>query len=111
MLKRDELTNPNSCLNRSRDDEMLFVLLGRDKAAPVVIRAWVTERLRIGENQVDDPQILEALACARHMENARRIELAEKKSRGKLNVVESAEFNLLQATYFDYLDSGPCRKE
>jgi hypothetical protein len=68
MLKRDETTNPASCLNRARDDEMTFVLLGRDRAAPLAIRAWVEARILIGKNRLDDPQIQEALACARRME-------------------------------------------
>jgi dephospho-CoA kinase len=37
--------------------------------------------------------------------NARRIELAEKKSRGCLRGAELAEFDRLQAEYFDYLDA------
>jgi adenylate kinase family enzyme len=37
--------------------------------------------------------------------NARRIELAEKKSRGKLKGHEAAEFDQLQTEYFDYLDA------
>lgn len=68
MRKRDELTDPASCMSRARDDEMTFVLLGRDTAAPVVIRAWIGERLRLGKNKPDDPQIEEAEQCARTME-------------------------------------------
>ena len=41
MKKTDELADPTSCLNKARDDERLFVLLARDPAAPVTIRAWV----------------------------------------------------------------------
>jgi len=47
---------------------MLFVLLGRDVAAPKAIRAWIAERLLRGKNQADDPQIREAQACAETME-------------------------------------------
>lgn len=71
MIKRDELTNPASCMNRARDDEMTFVLLGRDAAAPVAIRAWVNERIRLGKNRADDQQIVDALACAEAMEPTR----------------------------------------
>ena len=60
MIKSKELTDPRSCMSRARDDEMTFVLLGRDKAAPVAIRAWVAERLRLGKNTESDPQITEA---------------------------------------------------
>ena len=60
MRKRDELTDPTSCVSRARDDEWLFVLLGRDRAAPVAVRAWINERIRLGKNKHDDPQIVEA---------------------------------------------------
>lgn len=68
MRKQDELTNPNSCMSRARDNEMTFVLLGRDKAAPAAIRAWIDERIRLGKNQLDDEQIIEAEKCAMQME-------------------------------------------
>lgn len=68
MIKRQELVNPNSCLNRACDDEMLFVLIGRDKAAPAAIRAWIEERIRLGKNQRADAQIVEAEDCAHLME-------------------------------------------
>lgn len=68
MLKRYEISKPNSCLNRAADYEMIFVLLERDLASPVAIRAWVAERIRLGLNTCDDMQILEALKCAKFME-------------------------------------------
>jgi hypothetical protein len=68
VKKRDELADPASCLNKAREDELLFVLLGRDKAAPFAIRAWAAHRLRLGLNQRGDPQITEAWACADAME-------------------------------------------
>jgi hypothetical protein len=43
MLKRDELANPNSCLNRAADDEPIFVLKATDELAPRVIREWASE--------------------------------------------------------------------
>lgn len=60
MRKREELTNPNSCMSRAKDDEMTFVLLGRDRAAPTAVRAWIEERIRLGKNQRTDAQIIEA---------------------------------------------------
>lgn len=71
MRKSDELSDFSSCLNKARDDERLFVLLARDPAAPVAIRAWVKERLRLGKNAPDDAQIVEALDCADRMERER----------------------------------------
>jgi hypothetical protein len=46
MIKRDEIDDSASCLNTARDNERLFVLLARDVAAPVAIRAWAAERIR-----------------------------------------------------------------
>ena len=71
MIKHREISDPSSCLNRAREDEMTFVLLGRDSAAPATIRFWIAERIRLGKNQPSDPQIAEALACAQTMEAAR----------------------------------------
>jgi hypothetical protein len=71
MIKRKELTDPKSCMSRADDDEMTFVLIGRDAAAPAAIRFWVGERIRIGKNRPDDPQIIEALECAAWMERHR----------------------------------------
>jgi len=69
MRKLQELTDPNSCLNKAHEDELLFVLLARDPAAPVAIRAWINERCRLGKNSPDDAQIEEAEQCARRMES------------------------------------------
>ncbi len=69
MIKREELIDPSSCLNRARDDEMMFVLLGRDAAAPVAIRAWIKERIRLGKNNWSDNQITEAYICSARMEH------------------------------------------
>lgn len=71
MKKVNEILSPASCFNKALAEEMLFVLLARDAAAPVAIRAWCSERIRIGENNCGDAQILEALACADAMEAQR----------------------------------------
>jgi hypothetical protein len=69
MRKKDELAKGNkTCMNSAHPEEMTFVLLGRDAAAPIAIRAWVAERLRLGKNKKDDAQIVEALECAATME-------------------------------------------
>ncbi len=80
MRKRDELTDPAGCMAKARDDEMTFVLLGRDAAAPVAIRAWAMERIRLGKNRPDDPKILEAVECARVMEAERKVQQQAKES-------------------------------
>ena len=71
MLKIDEMDNEDSCFNRAKDDERIFVLLARDKAAPATIRFWANERIRLGKNQFHDRQIQEAFECAKLMEKAR----------------------------------------
>lgn len=71
MIKRDEIEYTESCLNKARDNERLFVLLSRDPAAPTAIRAWVAERIRLGKNTPNDAQIVEALDSARLMETER----------------------------------------
>lgn len=68
MRKVDELSNPNSCMSKAKPDEMTFVLLGRDAAAPVAIRAWIEERIRLGKNTRNDSQIIDAELCAATME-------------------------------------------
>lgn len=71
MIKRRELSETGSCFNKARDDEILFVLLARDAAAPATVRAWCAERVRLGKNAWDDPQVKEALKCAEAMEQQR----------------------------------------
>jgi hypothetical protein len=39
-LKRDELTNPNGCLNKAADDEPIFVLRANDVIAANIVRRW-----------------------------------------------------------------------
>lgn len=67
-MRRDlEATDPRSCWNKANNQEMVFVLLARDKAAPVAIEAWCQERIRLGKNTDTDPQIVEARECAAKM--------------------------------------------
>jgi hypothetical protein len=68
VRKRDELTNPNSCMSRARDDEWTFVLLGRDRAATHAVREWIRVRISLGKNKIDDPQIVEAQEWIRNVE-------------------------------------------
>lgn len=68
MIKRDEIEDTESCFNKAQDGERLFVLLARDPAAPVAIRAWIAERIRLGKNTALDAQIREANECAQLME-------------------------------------------
>lgn len=72
MKKRDELSRDGSCLNRARDDEMIFVLLERDESAPDAIRAWIESRIRKGKNNPGDAQIMDAFRCIDAMEDANK---------------------------------------
>ena len=68
MRRWEEATSPSSCINKAQENEMVFVLLSRDKAAPEAIRAWVRTRIEIGLNNRTDYQITEALNTANTME-------------------------------------------
>lgn len=76
MRKRDELTDPTSCLNKAGDDEMLFVLLARDPAAPVAVEAWIAERIRIGKNAESDPKIITARRWVEDVRIGRTVDAA-----------------------------------
>ena len=67
MTKREELENPNSCFNKARDDELMFVLLERDVASPDTIIDWINRRIRMGKNKIDDAQVKEAVGLANKM--------------------------------------------
>lgn len=71
MRKQFELNDSESCLNRAKDNEMVFVLRGHDVAAPYTIRAWVQMRVTMRKNKADDPEIIEALEAANIMERER----------------------------------------
>lgn len=87
MLKRDEIEYTESCFNKAHDDERLFVLLARDPAAPVAIRAWIAERIRLAKNAPGDAQIVEALDCADLME-AERVEVETARRQEKMRWAE-----------------------
>lgn len=72
MKKRDELNDPASCLNRARDDELVFTLLGRDRAAADTVRFWVQERIRLGLNAPGCIQLTSALEWADAVEKAHK---------------------------------------
>lgn len=40
MLRKEEITNPNSCLNRAADTEPVFVLRAHDELASLLVREW-----------------------------------------------------------------------
>lgn len=68
MLKTLEIYTDDSALNRAKSNEPLFILMGRDTAAPQAIRQWCVERIRQGKNKTGDEQVLKAVELARQME-------------------------------------------
>ncbi len=40
MIRRNELADPRSCINKAADDEPVFVLRGQDALAPILVRLW-----------------------------------------------------------------------
>lgn len=63
--------NPGNfdCYANAEPDEPMFILLGRDKDAPALVRAWAKQRGRDGE---DVDKVNEALDCAVAMEQYRK---------------------------------------
>src|SRR5690606_29961962 len=60
MIKRLELSNPKSCLNKAKPDEPVFVLKATDLKAPMAIRHWAT----MSEGTQSEKKLAEALALA-----------------------------------------------
>ena len=87
MIKRDEIEDQKSCFNNAHEWERLFVLLARDPAAPVAIRAWIAERIRLGKNAPDDDQIREAHECANRMD-VERAEIEAARCQQKMHWAE-----------------------
>jgi hypothetical protein len=71
VRKRDELADPNSCLNKAADDEIVFVLRAHDDDTSETIRYWAGRRLLRGKNKLDDAKIREAIQCAEQIEAER----------------------------------------
>ena len=69
MTRKDEIRDPNSCLNKAADGELVFVLREKDAAGAAAIRAWAEERFRLGLNAHDDDKITEAYRIADAWEN------------------------------------------
>jgi hypothetical protein len=68
VVKLKEIHDPNSCLNRASNDEIIFVLRAKDPVAPTIIRFWCHMRILKNRNVYNDAQIREAFACATDME-------------------------------------------
>lgn len=71
MIKDDEINNENSCLNKARGYEGIFVLRAKDPAAPAAILAWIKARIQLDLNQAGDAKLIEAENCALLMDMQR----------------------------------------
>lgn len=69
MRKALEIQFHDSCLNKASLDEPLFVLRGKDRLAPAVVRFWA--ELAEKEKAHEDYKIAEANLCAGEMETWR----------------------------------------
>jgi len=74
MIKEQEISDPNSCLNRAKPGEMVFVLRAHDICAPETIRQWIRLRIHSGKNDPNDRDIIEAENCAAAMAEQRQYE-------------------------------------
>jgi hypothetical protein len=66
LTKKEELENPNSCLNKAADDEPVFVIRAQDSLAPVIVRRWAAHAEGLG---VDPAKVAEARVWATAAEN------------------------------------------
>jgi hypothetical protein len=69
-IKRDEIADPNSCLNRAADDEPIFVLRAKDMLAPKLVRDWAAKAVLDGHHE--DAKIKAAWRFADAMEAWRK---------------------------------------
>ena len=70
--KRQTLDDPNSCLNKAKDNEPIFVLRANDPIAPLVVRIWASLSTHLGPHSVIKTS--SALLAAVDMEDWRTIE-------------------------------------
>jgi hypothetical protein len=72
MIKKEELTNPTSCINKAFDDEPIFVLRAKDPVAIQTIYYWMHQRICTGSEKYNDPKMKEAEQLAQLMHQWRR---------------------------------------
>lgn len=61
MTKAEHLADPNSCWNKAKDDEPIFVVLGRDLAYTATVHEWASARYEHGLNYFSDAKVVSAL--------------------------------------------------
>ena len=62
----EEMKNPNSCLNKAKTDEPLFVIRAKDELGSLIVRCWAQEAK---ERSLHEPEkVNEAFALADKMD-------------------------------------------
>jgi len=67
MIKRDEIFDLTSCLNKAADDEPVFVLRAKDPVAISTILFWINRRIEDGCNKAGDAKTTEAMELLNQM--------------------------------------------
>jgi hypothetical protein len=75
-LKRDEIADPNSCLNRAADDEPIFILRAKDQLTPKLVRDWAAKAAIEGHHEIE--KIEAAWKFADRMDAWRRAHFPER---------------------------------
>lgn len=63
---------PFDCYAKADPDEPMFVLLGRDPLAPILVRLWIEFRELSCKTDEENKKLNEAVDCAIAMDNWRR---------------------------------------
>lgn len=72
MKKFEERMHKDSCWNKAKDDQYVFVMIDHDLAMPDTIRDWAARRVKLGLNKWEDPKIQSALEEALVIETQQR---------------------------------------
>ncbi len=71
--KKEALADPNSCVNKAKDDEPIFTLRAQDKTAPRTVRMWAINSGLL----IDNPKRRQAMKLAEEMEAWQRANLSK----------------------------------
>lgn len=83
MIKREELSNPNSCLNKAEDDEILFVFRDKDLTFADVVRYWIGKRIQYGLNKPGDAKLVEAEETAQRVQRKQQEKLEREREQNQ----------------------------
>lgn len=75
MIKANEVSNPNSCLNKAHEKELIFVIREADAAAADTIAFWIKRRMELGLNDEGDDKLYEAKKWIEQVGDRRKVSL------------------------------------